>query len=75
MADVVVDLIDSEDTSGSGRGNGGGRVVFVPDVGCVGGNNRPAGVAGDYTADTKASSTVAICSSSFAGALRPCNKG
>ena len=75
MADVVVDLIYSEDTCGSGRGNGGGRVVFVPDIGRVGGNNGPAGAAGDYTADTKASCTVAICCSSFIGALGPSNKG
>ena len=60
LADVVVDLIHCKLACGSGRGSGGGRVVFVPDVSCVGGNSIAAGTAGDYTADTESSSTVSI---------------
>jgi len=69
LADVILDLVDG--VGAGARGGGGVRawVIWVPDVGGVGGDAGSTGGGVDHTADTKPCSTVSIGRSSFRGAL------
>ena len=71
LTNVVIDLVDGEDARlGCGWG-GGDRVVFVPDVRGVGGDDGAAGGRVHHTADTEASCAVAVSRTSSSAALGP----
>ena len=69
LADIVRLLAEGECAGGGTGGRVAAGVARVPHVGGVGGDGRATGGAVEHTADSKASSTVAITTSSLRSAL------